>query len=246
MDKIFTLWVGPTNAICRLCFRSWEKLGYDITIYTDLEDHDPWIDRYKLKNYKDILDGEVKDILPFSDLFRYKRLYEEGGTWVDSDLYLLKKLPDDKIIISSERTAQKGAYKRKIESIPNIGVLRFPKGDKLLKEVIAKIEKSRSKSTKCQKNMFIFQDAILKRNVEYLEHVSLPEEYCPVNWANVKEQYFNNTFTSKYGQKVNQIEDILLNSIGIHLWENLTFNKYNIDLEKSHKNSLWNILNNLN
>lgn len=247
MDKIFTLWVGKTNPICRLCMESWKKLGYEITVYTDLDNHDEFIDQFNLCDYREILDDSPEDILPFSDLFRYKKLYRDGGTWVDADLFLLRKIPDSTYIITSERTAQKGAYKRSIKQIPNIGVMRFPPKCELLKEIIFKIEKSRSKSDKCQKNMFKFQDALLKspKWQEYMDEVRPPELYCPTNWANVKEQYFSDTFTSKYGQEVNQIDWILENSIGVHLWENLTLKKYKIDLDKAHENSLWCRLKNL-
>ena len=50
-------------------------------------------------------------------------------------MVLLKELPDDKIIISSEHTFQSGAYKSKESKICNIGVLRIPKGCSILKSI---------------------------------------------------------------------------------------------------------------
>jgi len=244
-NQIFTLWLGPTNPICRLCMKSWKKLGYEITIYTDLADHDSYIDEFKLLDYRTVSDMPTNDILPFSDLFRYKRLYEYGGIWVDADMFLIKRLPPNAYIISSERTAQKGAYKRTIEEIPNIGVLKFPPKCSLLGHVIMKIEKSRSKSKKIQKNMFIFQDAILSTFPTWQDEVAEAQVYCPANWSSVKEIYYNTTFTSKYGQAINQPEDIIENSIGVHLWENLSLNKYKIDFKKVHKDSLFSKLNRL-
>ncbi len=244
MTEIFTLWVGATNPICRLCMLSWKKLNYKINVYTDLNDFDPWLQQFQLFDYKDILQGSTQEILPFSDLFRYKKLYRDGGTWVDADMFLLKPIPHCDYLITSERTAQTGAFKRQIKSIPNIGVLRFPPKCSLLKYVIDKIERSKSKSKKCTKNMFVFQDAILKTYPTWLEEVAPPEDYCPVNWSNIKEQYYGKEFKSKYGQEVNQIDYIFEKSIGVHLWENLSLNKYKIDFEKTKEGSLWNLLKN--
>ncbi len=245
MTEVFTLWIGKTNPICRICMKSWQKLGYHVVVYTDLNNHDTFLDQFDLREYKTVLNGTVEEILPFSDLFRYKRLYQQGGIWLDADMFLLRRLPSEEYIISSERTAQKGAFKRQIEEIPNIGVLKFPPKCSLLEFVIKKIEKSRSKSKKCTKNMFIFQDAILKTYPTWLEEVAPAQMFCPVNWANVKEIYYGDKFTSKYGQKVNQIDEIMAKSVGIHLWENISLGKAKIDFEKVRFDSLYRKLYNL-
>ena len=143
MTEVFTLWIGKTNPICRICMKSWQKLGYHVVVYTDLNNHDTFLDQFDLREYKTVLNGTVEEILPFSDLFRYKRLYQQGGIWLDADMFLLRRLPSEEYIISSERTAQKGAFKRQIEEIPNIGVLKFPPKCSLLEFVIKKIEKSK-------------------------------------------------------------------------------------------------------
>jgi hypothetical protein len=218
---------------------SWKKLGYKVIVYTDLNNYDPFLDHFERREYRTILNGNPEDILPFSDLFRYKRLYQSGGIWIDADMFLLKKLANLDYIISSERTAQKGAFKRQITSIPNIGVMKFPAKDKLLEHCIKKIEKSKSKSKKCQKFMFVFQDAILKTFPEHKEHVAPPEIFCPVNWSNVKDLYYSDTFTSKYGQEINTQEWILENAVACHLWENLSLNKYKIDFSKVRFDSLF-------
>ena len=239
MTEIFTLWLGPTNPICKLCMNSWKRLSYRVIVYTDLSNHDSFLDQFDLREYRDVFNANPADILPFSDLFRYKRLYREGGIWIDADMYLLKPLPDTEYIISSERTNQTGAYKRSIKEIPNIGVLKLPKGCYLLDHCIKKIQKRRSKTTKCQKNMFVFQNAILKKFPEWIDRVSPAQDYCPVNWCNVKELYYYDIFISKYGKEVNQIEEILNSSIGIHLWENLSLNKHKINFENINEDSLF-------
>ena len=237
--ELFTLWIGNLNPISRLCIKSWIKLGYKPIIYVDLDNYDSELndENIILKNYKDVMDGETSAILPFSDLFRYKRLYQLGGTWIDSDMFLLKKLPLDEIIISSERCCQKGAFKKLVEYTPAIQVLRFPPFDPLLKECILKIENRRTKNIKCISNMIVFQKLLLKKYTDYPG--SKPIDYCGVNWSNIKDLYYSNIFTSKYGKIVNQKDELLSQAIGIHLWENLSINKYKIDFNQINKESLF-------
>ena len=52
--------------------------------------------------------------LPFSDIWRYKMLYENGGYWVDLDMIAIKRFDfKEPFVFSSERTIQKGAYASK-------------------------------------------------------------------------------------------------------------------------------------
>ena len=241
---LFTLWIGKLNPISRICIKSWLLLGYKPTIYVDLLDYDNELnnDNIILKDYRDIMAGDPEDILPFSDLWRYTRLFKLGGTWIDADMYLLKMLPDTPTIISSERTCLKGAYKRTIEEIPNIGVLRLPAGDLLLKECIDKIQKRKTKNIKINSNMFVFQKLLLKKYINYPIYPAI--DFCGVNWSNIKDLYHSDTFTSKYGKKVNQIDEILENAYGIHLWEQLSIKKYKINFDKVNENSLFHYLKN--
>jgi len=117
--EVFSLWIGITTEICRICIKSWIKLGYEPVIYVDLNNYDSFFDSIdvELKDYRDILDISTTNVCQFSDYFRFLRLYMHGGIWLDCDMFLLKELPDIDIIISSERTAQKGAYKNKLKEI---------------------------------------------------------------------------------------------------------------------------------
>ena len=242
---IFTLWLGSTNIICRSCIKSWIRLKYRPIIYLDFKNIDPFFlliaDLIDMRDYREILDTSPSDILlHFTDYFRFTRLYQQGGIWLDADMFLLNHIPCNKdIIISSERTQQSGAFKSKKEYIANIGVLKFPRYDPFLYKVIQKIDKSKSQSMKIQKNMFIFQKTLYNEFPEYLEFISQPRDYCPVNYNNIIELYFKDQFISKYSQEVTNHNDILENSIGVHLWENLSLNKYNITQKKIESQSLF-------
>ena len=251
--EVFTLWLGDTNPICRLCISSWLKLGYTVKIYVDLQNLDKFFsNEMKLSNvilidYKTILDLPLDNLLQFTDYFRFKRLMEEGGIWLDADMFLLKPIPNNNIIISSERTQQSGAFKSSIKEIPNIGCLKFPPNDPLMVHCVNKIKNSKSLSKKIQKNMFIFQRAIRFNNdfTHYKEYVTPAVEYCPINYDNVKNIYNDEPFVSKYKKEITYFPKILETSTGIHLWENLSLNKYKIDFNNIHPQSVFNKLKNI-
>jgi len=248
MQDVFSLWLGKTNEICRLCFKSWNAVGYKPIIYVDINNYDEFFKSLDchLLDYKSILEVEINELYQFTDYFRFKRLYQEGGTWLDADMFLLRPLPNDSIIISTERTAQKGAYKNKIKELADIGVLRFPTGggDLLLAHTLKKIINNKSKTMKSQKNMFYFQK-ILHNNPDlekYKKYLAPAKHYIPINWSNVKDLYFGNNLSSKYGKEINTFDEVLESSYGVHLWNNLTYNKYKIDFSKIHKNCFFNQL----
>jgi len=176
------------------------------------------------------------EILPFSDLFRYKLLHKLGGTWMDTDMFLLKKLPKDKIIISSENTFKAGAFKSALPYVPNIGVLKFPVGDQFLENLIFKIENSKKKIEFCD-NMIVFRKLLKKH--EYFDLVSDPLKYCPLPWWSTKESYYDNKYKIKYAVETPSNDCMIENAIGIHLWNNFTFNKHSIDFNKIHNQSLY-------
>lgn len=250
-NTLITLWIGEIKETFKLSLLSWIKLGYNLTIYTDKNTID------KIKKtiiefdcndlntiiFKIIDETEIDNILRFSDLFRYKTLYKNGGTWVDADMVLLKRLPNAPYILSSEYTNQTGAYKSKKKKIANIGLMRLPKNDFLLAEVIDKInnKKDRGDSASDIDNMVIFRKVLEKeRYYQYKKIVAEPQDYCPINWSFCKEMYYNDEKLvlkcSKFGVYI--YED-WRNSIGVHLWCNFTYNKHKIDFTKIHSQSIF-------
>jgi hypothetical protein len=163
-------------------------------------------------------------------------LYKTGGTWADCDMVLLKKLPKDEIIISSEHTMQSGSFKSKLTFIQNIGVLRFEKGDQFLENLIFKIE-HKFKKAEYLDNMIVFRKML--KSHEYFDYVSPPNVFCGCPWWQTKEMYYSDHYTIKYAVK-NQTNDEMLNSaVGIHMWQNFTTNKHSIDFNKIHPDSLY-------
>ena len=251
--ELTTLWIGKEfNKLSKLSVVSWLRLGYKVNLYINQNfrlplDMKHWEINGQLifHNANDILDTKkIKDILPFSDLWRYTYLYNHHGkTWIDADMILLKQLPDDEIIISSEHTFQSGAYKSKESKICNIGVLRMPLGCPILKSIIDKINKTGLKNTEFCDNMKTFRTIInksyYKKFITDQNFIVEPEVYCPIPWWNCKEMYYDTKYKTKYDVDVKSNDWILANSIGIHLWNNFTFNKHEIDFSNIKNDSIY-------
>lgn len=245
--EVFTLWIGEEIPYLQeLAIISWIRVGYRVVLYTNfcksliktklLKNYEYYI---VLKNTNDILPYNNQAILPYADLFRYKVLYQEGGIWLDSDLILLKRLPNKDIIISSEHTFQSGAYKSKLTKTPNIGCLKFFKENALIKKVIDTIEQ-KIKNPAWKENMNLFKKEIVKSNYETED----PDMFCPVPWWNATCITNDKEYPTKYAVPPMQKDLILRNATGIHCWDSI-LKKKNINLQESEFNSLFEILENI-
>ena len=248
-DIIKSLWIGEMlNEVTQLCIESWLRLDYQVILYIDKLNIPKQWGNYKQKGQLQFLSASniiqyknKEEILPFSDLFRYKLLFDQGGTWCDTDMFLLKRLPLTKQIISSEFSMQSGAFSSNLFYKANIGVLRFEKRDPLLEYIINRIEKSLKNHTGTGR-MLIFTKYVMKKC--YLD-VSPPSMYCPTAWWNTEEQYDNKGYTKKYNVEPLTNDYILEHSVGCHLWNHFTYNKHKIDFSKIPQDSLFGKLYNL-
>ena len=242
-DIIKSLWIGHfLNEVTGLCIESWLRLDFQVILYIDkLQPPKSWekyIEKGQLQfqQASNIMEyNKTEEIPTFSDLFRYKMLYEQGGTYLDTDMFLLKRLPQDKQIISSEFTHQSGAFKSDLFYKANIGLLRFEKYSPILEYVINKINKS-NKAHNGTDRMLIFTKYVMKKC--YLE-VSPPSMYCPTAYWSCAEQYDNIGYKKKYNVEALTNEHILEHSTGCHLWNSLTYKKFKIDFTKIPSNSLY-------
>jgi len=252
-NEVNTLWIGDKlNPLSRISIKSWLDNGYIVNIWT----YDPLDEalvqhpRVNLCDAQEIWrlqhgDWEKKDILPFSDLWRYKLLYIKGGIWLDADMLLIENLPEYEYIISSEHTMQSGAFKSKKPFVANIGVLRFPPQDEFLDNIIKKIYKKK-KESKFVDNMRIFQREV-RDNYGYSDHILGPETFCPIPWWQCKELYMQDFYNIKYGVETPSILQILRSptTIGVHLWNNFSISKHKIDFENIHNKSSFSLLKEL-
>lgn len=120
------LWIGPRLSRFEYnSIKSYLMAGYEYHLYTyDKVENIP--ENVIIKDGNEILDKKEifyyeGSIAPFSDLFRYKLLYERGGVWSDCDIICMKQMPEDAIheyIFVAERTILKGAFASCLKTPP--------------------------------------------------------------------------------------------------------------------------------
>ncbi len=241
-----TLWIGnELNELITLSINSWLTQGYDVKLYIGgglnrdkLPKH--WFKRVQLRLASDIMEyDDINDILPMSDIWRFNLLIKEpSSTWIDADMVLLNRLPNDPIIISSEHTFQSGAYKSKNKSKPNIGVLRFGKDNEILKDILKNCKNYNDYNfTDVMKK---FQDKLKSTKYNYLsKYIVNHNVFCPVPWWCAAEIYYMPKFSKKYSVDVNPVNNVIVDSIGVHMWNNFTYNKHKIDFSLIDDRSLY-------
>jgi len=101
MKEVSSLWIGSSiSNLEKVCIKSFVDHGYTFNLYTyspeiknlpsgvTLKNGNQVVSKDKVFHYKSGFNkGSVSG---FSNLFRYKLLYENGGIWVDTDIALLK------------------------------------------------------------------------------------------------------------------------------------------------------------
>ena len=222
---------------------SFLRLDYEVHLYVEKLNLPKYMEKYldsgqlKILDCNTILEYKDEEVCPFSDLFRYKLLMK-GATWCDMDMVLVRRLPNQSIIISSEHTFKSGAFKSVKSFTPNIGLLRFPPSHPCIESTISKIDNKLSPSTGTD-NMNIFKKFV---NKFLPEHISPAEFYCGVPFWQTKEIYYSDSYNIKYSVETPDNKTILDNCIGLHLWNNITYNKHNVDFGKIHPQSMYKML----
>lgn len=252
MVIVQSLWVGSDLSLLEIySIRSFLKLGYTfhLYIYTPIKNIPKGV---ILKDANEIMPQKTlftlkNGYLPFSDIFRYKMLYEKGNYWVDLDLIALRRFDfKEPYVFSSERTIQKGAYKSKKKYVPNIGVLKAPVKSPFFKELYETCMKyhKTKKNTDKIKYMRLFR--IMLDKYGYNKFVKPPQYFCHLDWWHTKDAFMSvKSFKMKYGVKGHSINSMFGKGVKfkpytIHLWRSIAKNKYKIDFNQEFdKNSLW-------
>lgn len=154
------LWIGPRLSRFEYnSIKSYLKQGYEYHLYTynHVENIPTGV---IIKDGNEILDKKYifhyeGSIAPFSDLFRYKLLFERGGIWTDCDIICVHRMPLDlpeyKYIFVAERTILKGAFSSCIKTPPYTckkkkvlnSFIRAPKGSEIMRIMYEKSLKYR-------------------------------------------------------------------------------------------------------
>ncbi len=141
MPFIFsTFWSGKISLREYVCINSFLDNSHKYHIYS-YEKLDGLPEGAELKDASEVISKDeyllYQERLPnrwdiFSDKFRYHFLYKKGGWWVDTDIICLKKEFD----IKSDDTFMCYYDNKEL----NNAVLKFPKGDEIMKFCIKYIE----------------------------------------------------------------------------------------------------------
>jgi hypothetical protein len=240
------IWIDKgKNDIFNLSIASWLAHGYKIDLYTNNMN---MVDNSLVNHidYRTIMDIETDDILHLADLLRFKLLYEKGGIYVDCDMILVNDYDfnSDKIIISSEYTMQSGPFKSLDNCVPNIGILKFPPYHPFMAKLINIIETKIVNDVDVCQFQKIYQKQLKTKRFQYLNHcVKKPRTYCGIPWWNAAEIYQDvGVYTDKYKVPTPSVTLLLKYSTCIHLWNNISNNKYEIDFKNPIKGSVYHIL----
>lgn len=205
-----------------MCINSWLNLKYKVNIHTNI----------KISNLPENVNCVSvecnQELQPAqqADLFRYEYLLNNPNQiWIDLDMYLVRRLPKQDYIISSEQPNRKGGYKSDKPHTPNIGVLKLA-DTSILKETLKKCKAIKNKD-KVTCYMKIFINLLSKYDLD--KYVSDWRVFCPLDWSNVKEAFNGQPLKSKFGKEVIELDEIKNNKdiIGVHLWGSF-IKKHNI------------------
>lgn len=236
--SVFSLWIGRTNKLIESCIQSWIDCGYKVDFYCTFENDFRHLD-VNLHHFTIPVEDRELSLQHVADKFRYNYLYKNGGTWLDTDIFLLKPLPTWEILINSELTNQSGAFKSSKIFIPNISILRTPKEDKLIEDIIVSINKIKIKSGKNNNDyQKLLQKKILTNNFKHYNDFILPPNIGnPIHWSYTKELYTLpiNKWKKKYDVS---IQEDYSETVAVHLWNNIA-NRKGINFNNPIENSFY-------
>jgi len=228
-NVLFSVWIkNKPNENIIDCIQSWLDVGYIVLLFTENNL------QLSFKSHENLyfLDIDEYNIAPnylkefpqiYSDYFRYNFLKVFGGTYIDSDIFLLKRLPDNDIIINTEYTNQSGAFKSNDIMRATNNLMRFPKNDELISSLVKLINSKEIKSNNKNNTVLLvpYIQLLKKKYTNYQQYYLHPKLLSPYSFSTIKHLGLNDGITHKFNVPVANIRDVVDNSIGIHLYNNL-------------------------
>lgn len=175
-NQVFnTFWHGPElSPLHWACVKSFADRGHRLRVFA-----------YQPVNLPPgVVREDARQVLPeselfefhrsfsaFSNIFRYKLLLEQGGWWVDTDVYCLKEDIDDCSY----------AWAAQDDEIINGAILKFPSGDATLRGILAAAQEIGS-------NVKVWGEigpALLTRHLagrEFEGHYGSTQDFYPLHW----------------------------------------------------------------
>jgi hypothetical protein len=224
-----TFWTGkPLSRLERAALQSYVNQGYTVDVYTynplpvfrtQVPDAGP---RIRVHDAREILPesalfeyggratvgarDDAYRFLPFSDLFRFTMLHKKGGAWIDLDIFLTRPISAAVLrrpyVFSSERTIQKGAYRKAEPEIVDMGFIKVPAPASPLTTWILDHLPAPDPKTPFD-YMNLYRKAIAALDLG--RYVLPARAFLPLNWWDVKDAFAEGSgapdvcFRGKYG-----------------------------------------------
>lgn len=140
MNDCVTLWIGKRlGSVERACLRSVARQGHRLTLYCyDVPDGVPegvrTQDANEIIPESEVFHHGAGSVGHFSDWFRYKLQRRGLGTWIDTDIYLIRPLDRENANLFGEQSP----------GVINNAVLRLPKDSLLLPELLLPFEQRKT------------------------------------------------------------------------------------------------------
>ena len=249
-----SLWVG--NRLSRMEYysiKSFLILGYTfhLYVYEKVKNVPKGVilkDASLIMPAKDIFDLK-STFLPFSDIWRYKLLYDKGGYWVDLDMIALKRFDfKEPFVFSSERTIQGRELGVRFASVlpyvPNIGILKAPPKSEFYKEAYEKCMAYNLKFNNDDKLKYMKMLRALIKKYKYQKYVKMPKVFCNLDWWHAKEAFTPlKKYPDKHHVKAPSIKSMFDGPYTVHFWRDRVTKKHKLSLdEKYDENCLWELM----
>jgi hypothetical protein len=228
--RLQTFWTGkPLSRLERAALQSYVNCGYTVDIYTynplaEFRKQVPPTPFIRIHDAREVLPetklfqyagraavgkrDDAYSYLPFSDLFRFTMLHKNGGAWMDLDIFLTRPIPASFLrrpyVFSSERTIQKGAYKKAEPEIVDMGFIKVPgPASPLTTWILEHIPTGFLDLKTPFDYMNLYRKGIATLGLE--RYVLPARAFLPLNWWDVKDSFGAGSgkngvcYTGKYG-----------------------------------------------
>jgi len=184
-EVVQSLWIGDSlSTMEQLSINSYLKNGHEFHLYAygeikNVPDGTVVRDANKILDKDKIFKDSRNLFAAFSDWFRYKMLYENGGWWVDMDSVCVQFFDvEEDYCFATEHF-----YKSKNKPTLNVCNLKAPAGAEIIHDCLMAIENRILKSPvvpwgSC--GPFLFREII--RGYDAGPFIKPPHVFCPIPW----------------------------------------------------------------
>lgn len=228
-----TLWIDDVLGQHQYhCLNSFLKKGSEVYLYTygsveNVPDGVVLRDANEILSQRYIFKDLYDSYATFSDWFRIKMLYENGGWWVDADMFCIKPFDIDWPYVFATET--ECTLDSRVTHICNC-VIKMPKGNIVGKSILDRISKTLSETDPKQIKWTAIGAKFLTAEIikrEMFDYVVDPKVFCPFDYASYREIFTETSFP---------LSDI---TYGIHLWNKMWEWSNKEPLKEMAKNSLF-------